>query len=124
MVGLTASDLDNVAALVAGSGPHSLALESVGKYRVQAVTGPDGAVEITGLPLEPIDDTLRQLAAVKGAVLIGGTGRRLPGGDPAGTPYAQAACARHGDCSSRRAVAAHRRRHPHSPDGCPVGSGL
>ena len=70
-VELTTSDRQAMTALVAGSGPHSISLQSVGSYRLQAVSGRAGTIEITGLPLGPVTDTLRRLAAVEAGVLIG-----------------------------------------------------
>jgi two-component system, OmpR family, sensor kinase len=67
-------DGDDVAALralVPGGAPRTEDLDAVGDYRLQAVAGRDGDVQITGLPLRPVTDTLARLALVEAAVFLG-----------------------------------------------------
>lgn len=56
-----------------GSG-HSIHLSALGEYRVIAVKGDDGDILITGLPLDPVEDTLHRLELVEtvvfGAALV------------------------------------------------------
>jgi two-component system OmpR family sensor kinase len=44
---------------------RSIELSGIGKYRVQAVSGDDGDVLITGLPLHPVEETVHRLEAVE-----------------------------------------------------------
>ncbi|HST63970.1 MAG TPA: HAMP domain-containing sensor histidine kinase [Mycobacteriales bacterium] len=72
----TAGDTARLAALVPGAGASSADL-SVGDYRLLATPGRDGDVQITGLPLHPVNATLARLAVVEAAlfgvlVLAGG----------------------------------------------------
>ncbi|MFJ4989804.1 sensor histidine kinase [Streptomyces sp. NPDC088732] len=47
---------------------HSIRLSPLGAYRVVAVQGDDNDVLLTGLPLRPVEATLRRLEAVEAAV--------------------------------------------------------
>jgi two-component system, OmpR family, sensor kinase len=72
----TAADTARLAALVPGADASTADL-SIGDYRLQAVAGRDGDVQITGLPLHPVNETLARLAVVEAAlfgilVLAGG----------------------------------------------------
>ncbi len=53
-----------VAAVQPGAGPTSVDLAGIGDYRLRAVAGHDGDVQVTGLPLHPINETLAQLFVV------------------------------------------------------------
>jgi two-component system OmpR family sensor kinase len=72
---LAAADRDRLAGLSAGSGPETVHLETIGKYRLIAAAGQDGDVLITGLPMRGVDDTLGRLemaeVIVFAAVLLG-----------------------------------------------------
>ncbi|MGH8960255.1 MAG: sensor histidine kinase [Jatrophihabitantaceae bacterium] len=50
------------------SRPHEIHLSDVGDYRIIAVRGDDGDVLITGLPLEPVDDTIHSLLGIEAVV--------------------------------------------------------
>ncbi len=71
-----ASDTAALRALRAGGPARTKDLDAVGDYRLQAVAGPDGEIQITGLPLHPVNDTLARLALVEltvfGVVLMAG----------------------------------------------------
>ncbi|MGH3414078.1 MAG: sensor histidine kinase [Marmoricola sp.] len=54
-----------------GTGAHSLDLHKVGDYRVRAVRGHHGGIQLTGLPLGPVDKTLAQLLVVEVALFAG-----------------------------------------------------
>ena len=60
----------------AGGPAQTKDLDAVGDYRLQAVSGRDGAIQITGLPLHPVNDTLARLALVEltvfGVVVLAG----------------------------------------------------
>jgi two-component system OmpR family sensor kinase len=65
-----------------GSGAHTLDLHALGDYRTRAVLGRDGDVQLTGLPLHPVNETLLQLLIVEaslfaGLVLLGGAAAAL-----------------------------------------------
>jgi two-component system OmpR family sensor kinase len=51
-----------------GASPRSVDLSGVGDYRLRAVAGRDGAVQVTGLPLAPINETLAELFLVDAAL--------------------------------------------------------
>lgn len=75
---LSAHDASDVRALVPGRPPSSLDLAGIGDYRVRATSGRDGDVQVTGLPLHPINETLAELLVVDAALfgfllLAGGT---------------------------------------------------
>ena len=75
---LPAVDAASLAALVPGARPSTADL-AVGDYRLQAVIGRDGDVQVTGLPLHPVNQTLERLAVIEAAlfgvlVLTGGLG--------------------------------------------------
>jgi two-component system OmpR family sensor kinase len=72
---LPATDQKRLAGLAAGSGPETIELETLGKYRVIAAAGADGDVLITGLPMRGMDETLKRIEVTElvvfGAVLLG-----------------------------------------------------
>jgi two-component system OmpR family sensor kinase len=74
----SAADVAALRSLAPGGGPRTHDLTTVGDYRLQAVAGRDGDVQITGLPLHPVNETLARLALVEGAlfviILIAGAG--------------------------------------------------
>ncbi|MFJ8827738.1 sensor histidine kinase [Streptomyces sp. NPDC102467] len=66
---LTAEDRRALAAVPADDEQgHSIALSSLGAYRVTAVHGDDGDVLVTGLPLHPVEETVHRLEAVEAVV--------------------------------------------------------
>ena len=66
----SAADVAALRALVPGGSPRTHDLKAVGDYRLQAVAGRDGDVQIAGLPLHPITETLARLALVEGALFV------------------------------------------------------
>jgi two-component system OmpR family sensor kinase len=46
-------------------------LAAVGDYRLEAVAGRDGDIQVTGLPLHSVNQTLAQLAVIE-AIVFGG----------------------------------------------------
>ncbi|MFG2695981.1 sensor histidine kinase [Kitasatospora sp. NPDC048407] len=64
-VPLTDQDVRALRALPAGGHPRDLTLSALGHYRAAAVTGSDGDVLITGLPLHPIDETVQRLLMIE-----------------------------------------------------------
>ena len=71
-----AADSAALTALVPGAGPASSDLAAVGDYRLEAVAGRDGDIQITGLPLHSVNQTLARLAVVEavvfGALVVAG----------------------------------------------------
>ena len=65
----TGHDVAELRALSVHDGPSTIDLQGLGEYRVQAVAGQDGDVQITGLPTRDIDQTLGRLIAIE-AVLF------------------------------------------------------
>jgi two-component system OmpR family sensor kinase len=70
-VAFPAADTGALTALVPGGGPISADLVAVGDYRLDAVAGEDGDVQITGLPLHSVNQTLARLAVIEAAVFGG-----------------------------------------------------
>jgi len=73
----TAADTARLAALPPGAHASGADL-SIGDYRLLAVAGRDGDVQVTGLPLHPVNQTLARLAVIEAAlfgvlVVAGGT---------------------------------------------------
>jgi len=66
-----AGDTATLTALVPGAGPVTADLAAVGDYRVEAVAGRDGDIQVTGLPLHSVNQTLAQLAVIE-AIVFGG----------------------------------------------------
>ena len=65
---LTASDTRLLRELPPGGPVTSAALTGLGDYRLRAVAGRDGDIQVTGLPLAPVTATLAELAAVEAAL--------------------------------------------------------
>ncbi|MCK7622531.1 HAMP domain-containing histidine kinase [Streptomyces sp. RS10V-4] len=70
-VPLSGHDRRTLAGLPADGSGHSVRLSALGGYRVNAVTGDDGDVLVTGLPLHPVEETVHRLEAVEVAVFGG-----------------------------------------------------
>ncbi|WP_033212653.1 sensor histidine kinase [Kitasatospora phosalacinea] len=64
-VPLGAADLGALRALPADGRPRDLDLSALGHYRVAAVTGHDHDTLVTGLPLHPVDETVRHLLLIE-----------------------------------------------------------
>ncbi|RCH70231.1 sensor histidine kinase [Streptomyces sp. SDr-06] len=71
-VPLTAADRAALAAVPVDGRGHDIRLSTLRHYRVAAVSGDDGDVLITGLPLEPVEETVHRLEIVE-AVVFGAT---------------------------------------------------
>jgi two-component system, OmpR family, sensor kinase len=67
---LDPAQTSSLADLRAGGKPRSLNLGSLGDYRLQAQTAPDGDLLVTGLPLADVRLTLMQLAGVEAVVAL------------------------------------------------------
>lgn len=63
-IALGAHDAALVRSIKPDASPSSVDLAAVGDYRLRAVRGRDGDVQVTGLPLHPINETLGQLFAI------------------------------------------------------------
>lgn len=66
-------NMTKVRAIRPGANPQGLDLAGLGDYRIRAVRGPDGDIQLTGLPMHPINETLVQLFVVEAvffAVLV------------------------------------------------------
>ncbi|WP_328686802.1 HAMP domain-containing histidine kinase [Streptomyces caniferus] len=70
-VPLTAEDRRVLAALPPDGTGRGIRLSALGRYRVNAVSGDDGDVLVTGLPLHPVEETVHRLEAVEAAVFGG-----------------------------------------------------
>ncbi|MFB7944194.1 sensor histidine kinase [Kitasatospora phosalacinea] len=64
-VPLDAADLGALRALPVDGSPRDLRLSRLGQYRVAAVAGDDRATLVTGLPLHPVDETVRRLLLIE-----------------------------------------------------------
>ncbi|MFI6683908.1 sensor histidine kinase [Streptomyces sp. NPDC050485] len=71
-VPLTAADRASLAAVPVDGRGHDIRLSTLRHYRVLAVPGDDRDVLITGLPLEPVEETVHRLEIVE-AVVFGAT---------------------------------------------------
>jgi two-component system, OmpR family, sensor kinase len=76
-VTLNAANTATVRGLQPGPDPRGMDLPGVGDYRIRVVRGPDGDIQLTGLPLHPVNETLLQLFVVEAIffallVLLGG----------------------------------------------------
>lgn len=77
---LTAADQATLVAIPDDHRPRDIELSTLDEYRVLATPGLDGDVLLTGLPLQPVEDTLAQLitielivfAVVLAATVLGG----------------------------------------------------
>ncbi|WP_079062907.1 sensor histidine kinase [Peterkaempfera griseoplana] len=67
-VTLTAGDRRTLAALSPDGRARTVRLSALGPYRMRAVPGEDGDVLVTGLPLEPVEQTVHRQAAVEAVV--------------------------------------------------------
>ncbi|MGW0083374.1 sensor histidine kinase [Streptomyces sp. NPDC003393] len=67
-VPLTAADREALAALPVDRHGHTVRLSALGDYRLAAWPGRDGDVLVSGLPMEPVRTTVRQLELVAGGV--------------------------------------------------------
>ncbi len=61
-------DVAELRELAVGGRPRSIKFDALGDYRLQAVAGRDGDVQITGLPLHQVSDTLAELVLVEATV--------------------------------------------------------
>jgi two-component system OmpR family sensor kinase len=68
---LTAADEAALAALHVGGRPRTVELTALDEYRLLAISGKDGDVLITGLPMQAAEATLSRLAVVEVAVFLG-----------------------------------------------------
>jgi two-component system OmpR family sensor kinase len=67
---LSADNAELLSSVVPGGAPKSLDLEGVGDYRVLALEGRDGDIQLTGLPLSPMNQTLTRLFVVEAILFI------------------------------------------------------
>ncbi|MFD9218940.1 sensor histidine kinase [Streptomyces sp. NPDC060064] len=67
-VPLNASDRKNLTHIPADGQGRSVHLSALGEYRLTGIRGPAGDVLITGLPLQPVEDTVRRLQLVEAVV--------------------------------------------------------
>ncbi|MFF3454961.1 sensor histidine kinase [Streptomyces sp. NPDC002730] len=67
-VPLNASDRKNLTQIPADGQGRSVQLSALGEYRLMGIRGPAGDVLITGLPLQPVEDTVRRLQLVEAVV--------------------------------------------------------
>ncbi|MBR7825041.1 HAMP domain-containing histidine kinase [Actinospica sp. MGRD01-02] len=68
MLTLSATDQARLAALTPGGSPATVELSGVGSYRVEAFSGQDGDVLVTGLPMRPVEATVHKLGDIELAV--------------------------------------------------------
>jgi two-component system OmpR family sensor kinase len=62
---LPAEDLARLGAVPTTGRPVTVHLDATGDYRVQAVKGGDGDSALSGLPFQPVNDTLRRLVSIE-----------------------------------------------------------
>jgi two-component system OmpR family sensor kinase len=67
---LTPADGATLLALPTDGQPRAVDLVSVGTYRVRAVSGRDGETLITGLPTDPVTDTVARLIIIEIVVFV------------------------------------------------------
>jgi two-component system OmpR family sensor kinase len=65
---LDTADLVAVKALRSSDGPVTVSFSSLGKYQLMASPGHDGTTNITGLPLQPVESTLRDVGIAEVSV--------------------------------------------------------
>ena len=65
---LDAADLAAVKAVRSSDGPVTVSFSNLGQYQLMASPGHDGTTNITGLPLQPVDSTLRDVGIAEVAV--------------------------------------------------------
>lgn len=63
-----ARDVASLRSVHPGQDARTLRLASVGEYRVDAVTGRDGDVQVTGLPTHEVDETVARLIVIEAAL--------------------------------------------------------
>jgi len=68
-VTLDAANAATVYRIRPGARPSSVDLAGIGDFRIRATRGPDGDIQLAGLPLHPVNETLVQLLIVE-AVLF------------------------------------------------------
>ncbi|NUR59035.1 MAG: HAMP domain-containing protein [Catenulispora sp.] len=78
-VALSAADSRALLGLPLDDSAHTVRLSALGTYRLRAVPGADGDTLVTGLPLEHVEDTVRDLAMTElalfgGAVVLAALG--------------------------------------------------
>ncbi|NUP49288.1 MAG: HAMP domain-containing histidine kinase [Catenulispora sp.] len=78
-VALSPANTRELLALPTDGSAHTVRLPGLGTYRLRAVTGYDGDTLVTGLPLEHVEDTVRELALTElalfgGAVVLAALG--------------------------------------------------
>lgn len=64
-VTFSAADIASLRAIPAGGRPRSAHLDGLGEYRLEAVAGRDGDIQITGLPTHEIDEIVGRLTAIE-----------------------------------------------------------
>jgi two-component system OmpR family sensor kinase len=67
---LSPSDQEMLAAVPPTGQARTVHLDDLGDYRVVAEKGHDNDVQLTGLPLKPVEDTVTRLLVVEGAVFL------------------------------------------------------
>jgi two-component system OmpR family sensor kinase len=67
---LSEDDAALLGSVVPGASPKSLDLEGVGDYRVTALEGRDGDIQLTGLPLSSMNQTLARLFVVEASLFL------------------------------------------------------
>ena len=66
---VTDDDRAVLATLSAPSGPRTIDLPNLGAYRVTVAAGRDGDLQVTGLPYEPVEDTVDDLVLAEAIVI-------------------------------------------------------
>ena len=66
----SADDVQSLRSLPVGGDPRTVDLSGLDDYRLIAVAGPDGSIEISGLPLEDVEGTLGRLAKIQIVILL------------------------------------------------------
>jgi two-component system, OmpR family, sensor kinase len=67
---LSEQDTARLVRLPVDARPHTLLLDSIGRYRTIATSGRDGDVLITGLPLRGVEEVLRRLELIELTVFV------------------------------------------------------
>jgi two-component system, OmpR family, sensor kinase len=66
---VTAADRAVLARLTSPAGPRTVDLPHLGAYRITVVAGRDGDLQLTGLPYDPVEDTIDHLVLIQALVL-------------------------------------------------------